>query len=81
MEDTSTLCSRWRIISSPLFRPMTVFGFELRSLVVDGKEAATFLIRAKDCIEKPRAPSVGNLNARSDESRRIVVAAIVTVNS
>jgi 2-oxoglutarate dehydrogenase E2 component (dihydrolipoamide succinyltransferase) len=42
-----------------VIRPMMYFALSYDHRVVDGKEAVTFLVRVKDCIEKPARLLVG----------------------
>ncbi|MEO7800331.1 MAG: 2-oxo acid dehydrogenase subunit E2, partial [Opitutaceae bacterium] len=40
-------------LPSVFIRPMTYLALSYDHRVVDGKEAVTFLVRVKECIESP----------------------------
>ena len=44
-------------------RPMMYLALSYDHRIVDGREAVTFLVRVKECVENPSRPPVGSLSA------------------
>ena len=51
-------------------RPMMYLALSYDHRIIDGREAVTFLVRVKECIEDPAAPAVRHLRAMAEQLRR-----------